>query len=137
MKSKALKSVILIALVCLSMGAFAQVATNVCFTSLPTLPAGKPQNVRVRCTYYMPNETRQAETTAGYIVPGGYVIVYFPGTVAEANRVTSTKVDLFFYDNYTGTGATFPRIPAILSCPADFPPNGWWISDTPSDKYTH
>jgi len=120
---------ILIALVCLSFGAFAQVSTTVNFKKMPTYPAGSGRlhDARVVCEWHMStNETRTNYAYSQYMYEGGWLQVMFPGTVEEAALVTSTTVYLYFYEDYTGTGKTFPKFPAIVECDTDFKAVAWW-----------
>jgi len=126
------KILVIVAVMMLSVSAFALVKTTVYFSSMPTKPSDRPQNVTVKCTYYMPNEVRNAETTASFMDTGGTIDVIFPGSDGEAATVTYTKVDLFFYNSYTGTGGNFSGIPAILSTPGSF--GDWWTVTSLKDK---
>jgi len=131
MKSKALKSVILIALVCLSMGAFAQqvLYTTVLFERVPNHDPypNQPHDVLVTVTWYLQGGGSITNFThCGHINVNDYVSVPFPGTMLEASQVINTKIVLSFYGNSGGTSKTFPGFVAIATYSRDFTGISWW-----------
>ena len=127
MNTKVLKSVILIALVCLSMGAFAQpsavtwvyIDTN----AITPCPDNKPYNVKIDVTFRLTNGT-------DVFVPGSYgPIIEYTSIQCPVSPfdVVYTKIVITFYNGYCGSWASFPGVPGGVSCPLHFKTN-WWAS---------
>ena len=127
MKSKSLKSVILIALVCLSMGAFAQPPAvtwvYIDTDAITPCPDNKPYNVKIDVTFRLVDGT-------DVFVPGSYVPIQdYMQIHCPVNQfsVVYTKIVITFYNGYCGSGASFPGVPASVGCPMHFKTN-WWVS---------
>ena len=128
---------ILIALVCLSFGAFAQVSTVIVFEGnwKPTRPADRPNNLTITVTYYLTNGQVFGTSSRFFndITDFDNAQLYFPGTPQEALTIASTKIELAFYDRYCGIGQNFPSIPNLVRFPSDFV-GPWWYTVT-KNKY--
>jgi len=127
------KVIFVIGLMALSVGAFAQtlVSTQVYFESMPANPLGLYQDVMVKCTYYNASNVQidEAFGSASFMAAGGTVIVYFPSNnPVLIAQVAYTRVDLYFYNHYTGVGKSFSGIPAFLVCPDSFAGENWWFT---------
>jgi len=129
------KVFLIIALACLSMGAFAQYSTfytNVYFEKIPNYIPGKDKDVKVVVTWYLnTGATRTNYSTCGILTVNTTVSVSFPVDPGEnagelASKVTSTKVDLYFYNSSGGTSQTFPSFLAIATYGSSFTGNMWW-----------
>jgi hypothetical protein len=133
MNKKIVKSVLLIGIMTfLSMGAMAQqytpadLGTHVYFQTLPTKPANLPSNATVIVKWYIPGGSIMGFKSGPVAVQDDF-FVEFTGTMEEATSITSTKVELSFYNGYTGTSKTFPGFPALVTCTQDFRTVNWWV----------
>ena len=131
MKKRFLKSVILIALMCLSFSAFAQEVTTYIYfdpSALPTCPAGKPDDITIVVTYYKSDNTvyNTPQTTHYDNIPSTAPIP-FPGPFEDVFTIAYTKIALYFYGNYCGTGQNFPGVPGHIAFPMHFT-GDWWYT---------
>ena len=140
MKKVILKSALMIALVCLSLGAFAQFSTGIVFdkSKLPACPVGKPYSVNIVLTYYYLDNNNEIKTYAtvykDYGTIPGEANIEFPGDISAYLSIKYTKIALSFYGGYCGTGQNFIGVPGNnIFCPLHFVGNWWYtasIKDT-------
>jgi hypothetical protein len=127
------KMTLILALVCLSMGAFAQTFGSGVYFAPPLPPkylTDKPDDVTVTYTWFLPGgETKTAVDHKNPVFAGTLSWKEFPGTSLEALSVICTRIDLSFYGNTRGTSQTFPGLAGIVTCTRDFTGN-WWQSAT-------
>ena len=131
------KVILTIALICLSLGAIAQTTTlytNVYFAKLPVRPLDRPQDVKVVVTWYLSTGGYLTNFThSGTVNVGDLVSVAFTGSPEDGSKVTHTKIDLYFYNNYCGTGKTFEKFLALATFSNDFTGSMWWQIKGPND----
>jgi len=125
------KSVLMIALVCLSFGAFAQFSTTIFFNldALPQRPADKLNDVNIVVTYYLENGQVYAIATKDHQDVPPQSGIDFPGDLNALLSIAYTKIALYFYGGYCGTGQTFIAVPLYITCPLHF--GDWWYALSP------
>ena len=118
------KSVLMIAVICLSLSAFAQtIGLYIDHSKLPACPMNNFHNLKVVTTFYSNGGVVHSTVTQNYDNIPEYSYIPAPSDIA------TTKIALYFYDSYCGTGQTFLGTPGWVVCPLHF--GDWWFTLSP------